>query len=164
MILLFIYKAHLDVSNWFDAFLTLLPAITYVVAKGCILLGLVIEFFGVYFAHEMLLLGWQPSVFEEVTQYTLEVYDDDRSLHLVHSSLEWVSKCSFEILRRRRQKVHLHFMLVLQILLFRRLYFHTVEDLTLSIRDGVWIGSSFVTLVVWHVAFLIAKVQDCGRA
>ena len=117
MVVKHIAKVVLCLVNWPSYVLLALTSVLH----QSILLHLVIEVFQILLAHQVVLFGRQASIFEEVTQNSLEINDDYRSLHLVHPSLEGVSVRSLEVFGSRWKKMHFQVVLILaNLLLFLR--------------------------------------------
>lgn len=60
----------------------------------------------------MVLLGRHTTIFEEVTKYTLKLYDNDWMLKLIRSSLEKMTVCFLEKFISLWNKLHLDVLLL----------------------------------------------------
>lgn len=64
------------------------------------------------FAYQMILLVWYTPFFDEVAEYALEGYYYQWTVKVVNSPFEEMAISPFEILVRRRQKMHFQILLL----------------------------------------------------
>lgn len=75
-----------------------------------LLLGVVCLLSQVLPTHQVVLLGAETSIFDEVAENTLEGDDDERPIHHCHPPFEEVTVRPFVVFHCRRQKVHVRLL------------------------------------------------------